>query len=139
MIRVFAAAFLALALVMQEPASEPPPTWEAFQLEDLIERAEGEQQHWVQFLDRSSLYAGLYRLPKGGTDGQTPHDLDEVYYVAKGRAVLEVDGARTAAEPGSILFVAAGAPHRFVDIEQDLEVVVLFSKAGPEPGAGRKR
>jgi mannose-6-phosphate isomerase-like protein (cupin superfamily) len=142
MIRIFAAVLLALAFVVQEPPSEStpsesPPTWEAFQLEDLIERAEGEQQHWVQFLDRSSLYAGLYRLPKGGTDGQTPHDLDEVYYVAKGRAVLEVDGERTAAEPGSILFVAAGAPHRFVDIEQDLEVVVLFSKATPEPGAGR--
>jgi mannose-6-phosphate isomerase-like protein (cupin superfamily) len=131
MIRVFAAAFLALAFAMQEPSTEPPPSWEAFQLEALIERAEGDQKHWVRFLDRPSLYAGLYRLPKGGADGQSPHDLDEVYYVAKGRAVLEVDGERTPAEPGSILFVAAEVPHRFVDIEEDLEVVVLFSKAPP--------
>jgi len=137
MIRVFAAALLALAIVMQEPASEPPPTWEAFQLEKLIERAKSEDTHWVKFLDRSSLYAGLYRLPKGGTDGQTPHELDEVYYVAKGRAVLEVDGERTAAEPGSILFVAAGVPHRFVEIEEALEVVVLFSKVSPGGGEDR--
>ena len=137
MIRVFAAALVALAFAVQEPACEPPPTWEAFQLGDLIERAEGEQTHWVRFLDRSTLYAGLYRLPKGGTDGRSPHELDEVYYVAKGRALLEVDRERTPAEPGSILFVAAGAPHRFADIAEDLEVVVLFSKA--PPGAGDER
>ena len=30
--------------------------------------------------------AGVYVLPKGGTDPQKPHREDEMYYVVRGRA-----------------------------------------------------
>ena len=32
--------------------------------------------------------------------------------------------------PASLVFIAAGAPHRFIDIEEDLELPVVFS-SGP--------
>jgi quercetin dioxygenase-like cupin family protein len=32
-------------------------------------------------------------------------------------------------EPGSVAFVAAGVEHRFVDISEDLEVLVFWSPA----------
>jgi quercetin dioxygenase-like cupin family protein len=136
MIRALAIALVAFplgVLAAQEAAPQPRPNLEAHSLDALIAKAEESGERWVQFLDRSTLFMGLYRLPKGAEDGQSPHGQDEVYYVAKGRGVLEVDGERAAAAPGAILFVAAGAEHRFVDIEEDLELVVFFSKAPVAP------
>ena len=72
--------------------------------------------------------AGLYRLPAGDTDPQEPHDEDELYYVIRGKARFETEGRRSSVGPGDILFVAAGARHRFADIEEELELLVMFSK-----------
>ena len=76
--------------------------------------------------------AGVYRLAGGEADTQDPHAEDEIYYVLRGRAVLEVAGERHPVEPGSLAFVAKEAEHRFVDIAEDLELLVLF--APPESG-----
>ena len=110
------------------PAAEPPGA-EAFALEALAERAREEGKAWLGFLDRPSLTTGLYRLEAGAKDGQSPHALDEVYYVVEGKATLHAGEETFTAVPGAILFVAAGVEHRFVDIEEDLTLVVFFSKA----------
>ena len=44
-----------------------------------------------------------------------------------GRAELEVEGERQAVEPGSVAFVARRAEHRFIDIVEDLELLVVFA------------
>lgn len=49
-----------------------------------------------------------------------------------GRAELEVEGNRHAVAPGSIAFVTKLAEHRFVNIAEDLELLVIF--APPETG-----
>ena len=72
------------------------------------------------------------RQSKVRQDGQSPHELDEIYYVVSGRAWLEVDGQRLEAREGSVLFVERGVEHRFVDIEEDLTALVFFSKELPE-------
>ena len=82
---------------------------------------------YLEFLRRGMFSAGLYRLGAGATDNQSPHREDEIYYVVAGRAELEVEGDRSPVGPGSIAFVAAGAEHRFVDIGEDLEVLVFFA------------
>ncbi len=89
---------------------------------------------WNAFLNRASLSCGIYRLSAGATDGQSPHDRDEVYYVIAGKAALQVGDQRHDATPGKVLFVAAGAEHRFVDIEEDLTLLVFFSSAIPARG-----
>ena len=109
-----------------------PKTHEAFQLDELMEAAERANKRWHPFLDRSTLSCGLYRLTAGGTDTQGPHELDEVYYVVSGRSRFVAAEEELDAEPGSILFVQAGVEHRFFDIEEDLVVVVFFSKAADE-------
>ena len=43
--------------------------------------------------------------------------------------MLEVDGERVPAVPGSVLYVRAGIEHRFVEIAADLKVLVVFPKA----------
>lgn len=47
------------------------------------------------------------------------------------KAVLVVDGHEYPASTGSIFYVRAGVPHRFKQIEEDLESLVV-SSAGSE-------
>lgn len=79
-----------------------------------------------------SLNMGVYALPSGGVDQQRPHDLDETYFVLSGTATLVADGDSSAIEAGSVLFVRAGVEHQFVDIADDLELLVFFSKMPAE-------
>ena len=67
-----------------------------------------------------------------GKDEQTPHDQDEVYIVESGNGIFEVAGTRTNFGPNDVLFVPAGAEHRFVDFTDDFETWVIFY--GPKGG-----
>jgi len=78
-----------------------------------------------------ALSLGLFAAAPGHDDTQAPHGVDEVYVVVAGRAVLEVDGVRTPVETGSVAHVPPGVPHRFVDVTEDLRVVVVFAPPGP--------
>jgi mannose-6-phosphate isomerase-like protein (cupin superfamily) len=106
-------------------ASELGVTGQAFDLAHLSRQAAGGP--YQEFLRVASMSAGIYRLPAGATDGQRPHDEDEMYYVVRGRSKFVVDGSETQVGPGSILFVAAGAEHRFFEITEDLELLVFFA------------
>ena len=74
-----------------------------------------------------ALSLGLFAVGPGHDDTQTPHDQDEVYVVVGGSAVLDVAGQRTPVTAGSVAYVPARVPHRFVDITDDLRVVVVFA------------
>ena len=76
-----------------------------------------------------SMSVGLFAVPAAHEDTQSPHEQDEVYVVLEGSAVLEVDGRRSAVSAGSVAYVPARVPHRFVDISTDLRVVVVFAPA----------
>lgn len=84
---------------------------------------------YVELIKVPDLSAGLYRLAAGAVDAQSPHTEDEVYVVTRGRAVLRTPEGDASARPGSILYVPAGEEHRFVDITEDFEVVVVFAPA----------
>ena len=82
-----------------------------------------------EFLREPSMSLGRYVLPAGGTDPQSPHGEDEVYLVLEGRGVIEIAGERHPVAPGDVVFVGRGTDHRFVDIEADLELLVVFAPA----------
>jgi len=102
---------------------------QAFQLHELENQATEHGRPYFEFLHVPTMSLGLYRLTAGIPDLQSPHKQDEVYYVLSGKAKLEVGDQRELAIPGSILFVEAGASHKFVEIEEDLEVLVFFAPA----------
>jgi len=66
------------------------------------------------------------------TDPQQPHTRDEIYLVAQGRGWFINGGSRHSFEAGDVLFVSAGAVHRFEDFSDDLTLWVVFY--GPEGG-----
>jgi mannose-6-phosphate isomerase-like protein (cupin superfamily) len=102
---------------------------EAFEFDQLLEQRAAAGRAYLEFLHLPALSAGLYELPAGGTDPQSPHTEDEVYYVARGRAQIRVAGEDRAVGPGSIVFVAAGVEHRFHSIEEALAILVFFAPA----------
>ena len=75
------------------------------------------------------LSVGLYVLPVGSVDQQTPHTEDEVYSVVSGRARITVGGEDRAVSAGSVVFVPADMAHRFHDIEEELVALVVFGPA----------
>jgi len=67
-----------------------------------------------------------------GRDGQAPHARDEVYVVIAGSGMFRCGDERHAFGPGSLLWVPAGAEHRFEDFTDDFSTWVLFY--GPQGG-----
>ena len=113
----------------EEPAvSDEQPRYSFHKVSDLVDAAQQSGEPWQPFLDVPSLRAGIYQLPKGARDGQGPRELDEVYHVVRGRATFEVEGERRPVGPGDVLYVARKLEHRFVEIEEDLVVLVVFPK-----------
>ena len=82
------------------------------------------------------LSVGVYRIAAGGHDPQGPHTEDEVYTVLSGRALIELGDDRVPVRAGSVVFVPAGLPHRFVEITERLCVVVAFGPAERSRAAG---
>lgn len=101
----------------------PLQVWD---IPQMIVEQEGE---YAEYLRVPAMSMGIYKLPVGGVDRQRPHDEDEAYYVVSGRAKVEVEGKVQDVGPGSLIFVAATTPHRFIEIEQDLSLIVLFAPA----------
>jgi len=82
-----------------------------------------------EFLRVPDLSAGLYILEAGGTDPQSPHTEDELYYVIAGRAMVTVGDETRLVVPGTLVFVGATVPHTFHDIAERLELLVFFGPA----------
>jgi mannose-6-phosphate isomerase-like protein (cupin superfamily) len=101
----------------------------AVDLRPLLEALRGGEDPWTEFLRVPDLSLGLYRLAAGAVDPQTPHAEDEIYFVLAGRARLEVEGRSLPAAQGAVLYVPARARHRFLDIREDLELLVVFAPA----------
>jgi mannose-6-phosphate isomerase-like protein (cupin superfamily) len=99
---------------------------ESFRLEEVAARLNSESPY-LEFLRSSHLSVGVYALPAGGRDLQRPHREDEVYYVARGRARMKVGSEEQPIGVGSVVFVAAEVEHRFVEIEEDLVLLVFFA------------
>lgn len=76
-----------------------------------------------------------------GVDPQTPHDRDELYVVAAGRATFVRGAERVQVGPNDVLFVPAGMRHRFEEMSADFATwVVFYGATGGErenPFAGR--
>jgi mannose-6-phosphate isomerase-like protein (cupin superfamily) len=87
----------------------------------------GQATHFAEHLRTGQLSVGTYSLPAGGHDDQTPHREDEVYVVTRGAATFVDDSGSTPVGVGDTIVVAAGVPHRFVDITDDLCLVVVFA------------
>ncbi len=119
---------------VQEPAkvTVKPSRQAHWRWKELQHQHEQLGRPYLSFLERASMRAGVYRLPAGSKDTQSPHGLDELYYVVAGRSGFTADGVTKSIGAGDVLYVEREVEHRFHDIEEDLELLVFFSTAQPE-------
>jgi mannose-6-phosphate isomerase-like protein (cupin superfamily) len=111
------------------PAVLGSPAVDAYEADEVLRELAASGRLYHEFIRTHDLSVGLYRLPAGGTDPQSPHTEDEVYHVIGGRATITVGDEERAVTAGSIVFVGADVPHRFHDIEEELVVLVIFGPA----------
>ena len=105
-----------------------------YSLNEILERRlEGKSPYW-EFLRIPAMSSGVYVLPCGATDAQTPHAEDEIYYVVSGSARMSI--AQQNGEPldrevrsGDLIFVPARQEHRFHSIREELTLLVIFAPA----------
>jgi mannose-6-phosphate isomerase-like protein (cupin superfamily) len=103
-----------------------------FHVDDLTSRRAKKNQLYLEFLRVPAMSAGVYVLPKGGVDPQKPHREDEMYYVVRGRARMQIGAEHAEVRSGSVIFVGAELEHRFYEIQEELEVLVFFAPAEQE-------
>jgi mannose-6-phosphate isomerase-like protein (cupin superfamily) len=97
---------------------------------DAVERARlAAGKSYLEFLRVASMSAGVYALPAGADDTQTPHHEDELYFVVRGNGRFLAGAEDRPVAAGALIFVAAEVPHRFHDITEDLQVLVFFAPA----------
>jgi mannose-6-phosphate isomerase-like protein (cupin superfamily) len=103
-----------------------------FHLDDLARDRVAKGNRYLEFLRIPAMSAGVYVLAAGATDPQKPHHEDELYYVVRGRARIQIGSQDAEVRAGSVIFVEAEHPHRFYDIQEQLEVLVFFAPAEQE-------
>jgi quercetin dioxygenase-like cupin family protein len=106
-----------------------PPKVNTFTIDEVEQRLAQGQKPYVEFLRVPAMSAGLYVLPAGATDRQSPHHEDEIYYVIRGRARFRAGEEDREVSAGSVIFVAAEVEHRFYDIAEELALLVFFAPA----------
>jgi quercetin dioxygenase-like cupin family protein len=89
----------------------------------------GADNDWVEHLRAPDLSVGTYCIPVGGLDDQSPHTEDEIYVVTQGRATIATPGGTAEVSRGSVIFVPAGEEHRFIEVTEDLALLVVFGPA----------
>ena len=100
-----------------------------FETQELVPQRADTGKAYLEFLRIPAMSAGVYVLPAQGNDPQKPHNQDEVYYVVRGRARMQVGAEDRAVAAGSVIFVEAHLEHRFHEIQEELVVLVFFAPA----------
>lgn len=102
---------------------------QSYELSQLIQERRESKKLYLEFLKVPDLSMGLYVLPTGGTDPQSPHTEDEVYCVVSGRAQIKVADEDRRVQAGTIIYVEKNVAHHFHSIEEELKVIVFFAPA----------
>jgi mannose-6-phosphate isomerase-like protein (cupin superfamily) len=98
-----------------------------FDLDDLLRKID-KDGYWVDFIKVRHLEAGVLRLFPGEEDTQTPHDVDELYFVVEGSGFLSMGKENKPVKKGSVLFVPAHMPHQFYGNRDTLVVLYVFAE-----------
>lgn len=81
-------------------------------------------ERFAPALSHGSMSVELYAPV--GTDPQTPHVQDELYFIQSGTGILVIGEKRYSFEAGACFFVAAGVEHKFELFSPDFSTWVVF-------------
>ena len=96
-------------------------------IDDVLQRLG--QNRYQEFLRVPVMSAGIYVLRAGATDNQSPHKEDEIYYVVRGKSKMRLGREERPISQGDVIFVEKMLEHRFLDITEELMLLVIFAPA----------
>lgn len=102
---------------------------ERYVMDEVARDRQQKGRAYLEFLRKEALSAGLYVLGAQAQDLQKPHAEDEIYYVLSGRGRFRAGNKDLPVMPGDLLYVAAGEPHHFHEIVEELRLLVFFAPA----------
>ena len=94
---------------------------------DLRERLEREDKDYLEVLSEESVSVELARYPN--SQPKTPHKTDELYVILSGSGQVHVGPEQHAVTEGDVIYVEQGTEHDFVDIEDEITALVVFTDA----------
>ncbi len=98
-----------------------------FKFADLVAANAETELPYLEFMRVESMNAYIYELEAEAVDEQTPHGQDEIYYVVAGRSHFAAGAETVEVEPGDILYVRKNVAHKFLNITEDLKLLVVFA------------
>lgn len=81
-------------------------------------------ERFVSALSHGSMSVEFYSPV--GSDPQSPHDRDELYFTISGTGFLRIGSERHQFGPGTCFFVPAAVDHRFEGFSDDFTTWVVF-------------
>ena len=94
-------------------------------MQEALSKLPGKQgERFASILSKGTFEVEIY-APRG-TDPQKPHTRDEVYIIVSGSGEFTNEGSTCTFAPNDVLFVPAGAEHRFTKFTDDLVVWAIF-------------
>ena len=102
-------------------------SYQSFSLDALEKAQVSAAAAYHEFLRRPGFSMGLYLLSAGSQDAQHPHSADEVYVIQRGQAQLQVEGEIFDVGAGDVISVDRGRDHHFLNVTDDLAVLVMFA------------
>jgi quercetin dioxygenase-like cupin family protein len=97
-----------------------------FQTEELVEQLEQDEANHLEVLDEESLTVEISRYSEGEYPPGNVHDEDELYYILSGAGTVEVADEMHSIEGGDVVYVERGTEHGFVEVDEDITVVIAF-------------
>lgn len=101
---------------------------EIFHPGELLARV-SDAHRYHEFLRIPAMSIGLYVLSPGAEDRQHPHSEDEIYYLIRGKAKMRIGSTDRTVDAGDVIYIGAGMPHMFFDVEKELVLLVVFAPA----------
>ncbi|MEM3169250.1 MAG: cupin domain-containing protein [Candidatus Nitrosotenuis sp.] len=98
-----------------------------FDVKKYIDDIRNSNEYFHTFLNRDNIAAGVLVLQPHEEDTQTPHDVDEVYFVVRGDGYLKINNKDYEVSEGKAFYVQKDIPHKFFGNKKELIVLYFFS------------
>jgi mannose-1-phosphate guanylyltransferase len=92
---------------------------------DLIAELRRGDTNYIEVLAEGSMRVELAHYPN--PEPKHPHKEDELYYIISGSGTAHVGDERYAIDEGDVVYVEQGVEHDFVDIQDELTALVIFT------------
>ncbi len=121
-------AIQAVVATIKSPSSNTSPASQVFTQQRIEATRNPNSNVWNPFLNRPNVTFGLYMLPEArGGDGRLVHTFEELNIITKGSSKFRMDDDEVDVKQHSIVFIESGVGHFFHSLNEDIDILILWS------------